>query len=221
MKSNNITKTRNNLRLNLIKNAELEGELEFPKLKATQTTFSKYELVPFNIAMGLSERKQNYYVHFYIDDYQFDRIWNFPDKYLSLLKEFKGVIMPDFSLYTDMPKAQQIWNSYRSKVLGYYFQSQGLEVIPNASWSDENSFDWCFDGLPQNSVIAVSSIGCMKNPRATLGFCKGFNEMLKHLEPIEILFYGEVPKSLKGNSKIKQIATHLQISLEKYTKGEK
>lgn len=30
MKSNNTSKTRNNLRLNLIKNAELEGEFEFP-----------------------------------------------------------------------------------------------------------------------------------------------------------------------------------------------
>ena len=221
MKSNNISKTRNNLRLNLVKGAELEGEFEFPKIKATQTTFSKYELVPFNIAVSLLERKKNYYVHFYIDDYQFDRVWNFPEKYLNLLKEFKGIIMPDFSLYIDMPKAQQIWNSYRSKVLGYYFQSQGIEVIPNASWSDESSFEWCFDGLPKNSVIAVSSIGCMKNPKATLGFCKGFNEMLKRLQPIEILFYGEVPKSLQGNPKIKQIATHLQLAIEKYTKGEK
>ena len=29
MKSNNITKTRNNLRLNLVKGAELEGKYEF------------------------------------------------------------------------------------------------------------------------------------------------------------------------------------------------
>lgn len=210
MKKNNLTFLRDNFKLSLIKDVTLVGDYEFPEIKPTQQTISKYEIVPFNIAMSI-EQKHKYYVHFYIDDYQFDRVWYSPEKYLEFLKQFKGVIAPDFSLYVDMPKAMQIFNCYRSRVLARYWQDNGIIVIPNVTWSDENSFDWCFDGLPQNSTLAVSSVGCTKNTKALLNFCKGFVEMEKRLNPTNIIFYGEVPESLKQKTKIQQIQTHMQM----------
>ena len=210
MKKNNLTFLRDNFKMSLIEDVELVGDFNFPVVKPTQQTINKYEIVPFNIAMSI-EQKHKYYVHFYIDDYQFDRVWYSPEKYLEFLKQFKGVIAPDFSLYVDMPKAMQIFNCYRSRVLARYWQDNGIIVIPNATWSDENSFDWCFDGLPQNSTLAVSSVGCTKNTKALLNFCKGFVEMEKRLNPTNIIFYGEVPESLKQNTKIQQIQTHMQM----------
>ncbi len=215
MKKNNLTFERDNFKLSHIQNCWLVGEFEFPEVKATQTTFGKYEAVPFNVAKGI-EQKHKYYVHFYIDDYQFDRVWYAPEKYMQFLKQFKGVIAPDFSLYADMPKAMQIWQCYRARVLTSYWQNNGIDVIPNATWSDESSYSWCFDGLPKNSTIAVSSVGCVKNPRALLNFCKGFSEMDKRLKPTKILFYGIVPESLKGDNRIIQIATHMQLQLKNF-----
>ena len=210
MKKNNLTFLRDNFKMSLIEDVELVGDFNFPVVKPTQQTINKYEIVPFNIAMSI-EQKHKYYVHFYIDDYQFDRVWYSPEKYLEFLKQFKGVIAPDFSLYVDMPKAMQIFNCYRSRVLARYWQDNGIQVIPNVTWSDENSFDWCFDALPKNSTLAVSSVGCTKNPKTLLNFCKGFVEMEKRLNPTNIIFYGEVAESLKQNTKIQQIQTHMQM----------
>ena len=220
MKKNNITFERDNFKLSLIQNCKLVGEFEFPEIKPTQTTFGKYETVPFNVAKGI-EQKHKYYVHFYIDDYQFDRVWYAPEKYMQFLKQFKGIIAPDFSLYSDMPKAMQIWQCYKARVLTGYWQNNGIDVIPNATWSDESSYSWCFDGLPQHSTIAVSSVGCIKNPRALLNFCKGFQEMDKRLSPTKILFYGVIPESLKYDKRIIQIATHMQLKLQNLSKEVK
>lgn len=217
MKKNNTTFDRDNFKLSLIKNCKLVGEFEFSEIKPTQTIISKFEVIPFNVAKSV-EQKQKYYVHFYIDDYQFDRVWYAPEKYMEFLKQFKGVIGPDFSLYTDMPKVMQLWNCYRSRTLTRYWQDNGIDVIPNATWSDESSYSWCFDGLPKNSTIAVSSVGCIKNARALLNFCKGFQEMDKKLKPTKILFYGIIPESLKGDKRIIQIATYMQLRLQNLNK---
>ena len=121
MKRNNISFKRDTFKLELLKNFKLEGQYQFPVVQGTNKVLNKYEVIPFNLATSI-ENKQKYFVHFYIDDYQFDRVWNYPEKYLELLKQFKGVIGPDFSMYRDMPKSMQIYNCFRSRVLSAYWQ---------------------------------------------------------------------------------------------------
>lgn len=128
-------------------------------------------------------------VHFFVVDYQFERVWNIPDKYLTYLSRYNCVLSPDFSLYTDFPLAVQIWNHYRKHWLAAYWQERGITVIPSISWSDENSFEWCFDGEPKNSVVAVSDVGCKKSKEAQEAFNLGYNEMLRRLNPSKILLY--------------------------------
>lgn len=138
-------------------------------------------------------------IHFFVDDYQFTRLWNNPDAYLELLKRFKCVCSPDFSTYTDFPKAIQIYNHYRKHWLGAYWQSNGITVIPTIGWSDKASFDWCFDGEPIGGVVAVSSVGTQKSKETKAAFMSGYNEMLSRLQPEIICFYGNVPDECKGN----------------------
>ena len=109
----------------------------------------------FNFAMTC---KQPYDkgLHFFIDDYQFTRLWRNPDAYLELLQKFKCVCTPDFSTYTDFPKAVQIYNHYRKHWLGAYWQNNGITVIPTVSWSNKASFEWCFDGEPVGGALTVS-----------------------------------------------------------------
>ena len=61
--------------------------------------------------------------HFFLHDYQFERVWNQPKKYINKLLHYKAVLTPDFSLFTDYPVAVQIWNTYRNRWLGAYWQS--------------------------------------------------------------------------------------------------
>lgn len=62
------------------------------------------ELIGFNYAKSTgAEAKRGNGCHFFIDDYQFERVWASPEKYLDVLKPFGCVLTPDFSLYMDMP----------------------------------------------------------------------------------------------------------------------
>ena len=138
-------------------------------------------------------------VHFFIDDYQFTRCWANPDAYIDLLSNFKAVCTPDFSTYTDFPRAVQIYNHYRKHWLGAYWQQNGITVIPTISWADRDSFAWCFDGEPVGGVVAVSSVGTQLNKESRKLFMDGYNEMLARLQPERIFFYGLVPDQCAGN----------------------
>lgn len=147
-------------------------------------------LVSFNAA--LTAKDHNQCVHFFIDDYQFERIWNLPDRYVECLKKFQCVIAPDFSQYTDMPYPQRMWNNYRGKLIGAWLQSQGATVIPNVTWSLPDSYDYCFNGIPQQSVIAINSTGAARYGLTRYLWLKGYREAVRRLNPIAIIRYGNV-----------------------------
>ena len=50
------------------------------------------------------------------------------------------------------PFAMQIYNQYRKHWLAAYWQLNGITVYPTISWSDENSYEWCFDGEPRGGA---------------------------------------------------------------------
>lgn len=106
---------------------------------------------------------------------------------------------PDFSLYTDFPKAIQIYNHYRKHWIGAFLQSWGISVIPTIAWSDKESFKWCFDGTPKDSIVAVSSVGTQKAKDTKKMFLQGWEAMIENLHPKKIIFYGNVPQECNGN----------------------
>ena len=145
-------------------------------------------LTALNEAMRLERRNTG--VHFFIDDYQFERFWTRPTVYVQRMKEFECMLTPDFSLLTDMPEPMKLWNVFRSRLIGQHFQEQGCRVIPTVSWAEPASFRYCFDGLPAQGTVAVGSIGVHRDPVALAAWHRGMDAMLERLEPTEILFYG-------------------------------
>lgn len=172
------------------------GAYGIPQIEAI--SYKKSEFIPFNYAKSCKDRAGKG-VHFFIDDYQFNRLWNTPDKYIDMLSEFECVMSPDFSTYTDFPKAIQIYNHYRKHWVGAYLQMYGIDVIPTISWSDKNSFEWCFDGEPVGGTVAVSSVGCMNSKKRKDLFLDGYREMIDRLHPETIIFYGQIPEECTGN----------------------
>lgn len=142
---------------------ETIGFYDMPVIQKTE--HMPKSLLGFNYAK--SSKKYESGIHFFLDDYQFERLWRSPQTYINMLSKFDCVLTPDFSLYTDMPKAMMIWNTYRSRLLGNFWQQEGLTVVPTVSWADEDSFDFCFDGLPLNSILAISTVGIKQTEKAT------------------------------------------------------
>lgn len=110
------------------------GKYEIPQIDP-ETKYPGGEFVGMNYA--LTEKfPESKIMHCFVDDYQFIRYWNNPDKYLPVLSKFSAVCSPDFSTYTDMPLAMQIYNHYRKHWLAAYWQLNGITVYPTISWSD-------------------------------------------------------------------------------------
>lgn len=173
------------------------GKYDIPVI-APEKVYEMPELIGFNYAKS-GKAIEGKGCHFFLSDYQFERVWRNPNAYIENLKKFRLVFSPDFSLYTDFPKAMQIYNHYRKHWLAAYWQSLGMTVIPTVGWSDSDSFDWCFDGEPHHSAVAVSSVGTQANSGSKQKFLDGYSEMLKRLEPETVIFYGSVPKECYGN----------------------
>ena len=150
--------------------------------------FIPEDLIGFNYAKTSENKKCG--IHFFVDDYQFERIWNDPEKYVEILSEYDCILSPDFSLYMDMPMPMKIWNIYRSRMIGAYYQQQGLNVIPTISWAEEETFDFCFQGIPKGSIVAVSTIGVKEDKDALKIWKSGMDEMIKQIKPSTILIYG-------------------------------
>ncbi len=174
----------------LLSNASYAGELEFPIIKASIIEIPK-KLIRFSRIFKADDYDQ--YVHFYEDDVNFERIWRNPQKYLEILKKFKGVISPDFSVYRDMPLIMQLWNIFRSRVIGNWLIENGINVIPNIRFGDARTIDASCEGISSNSVIAVGSHGCLKSSLDRQLFVEGLDVVIQKLSPKVIILYGSKP----------------------------
>lgn len=132
-------------------------------------------------------------VHFYLDDYRFERIWRQFERYIPILKRFNCVFTPDFSLFMDMPLAMKIWNIYRSRLIGQMMQKAGIKVIPTVSWAEPATYTFCFDGIESGGVVTVSSIGTFQSVESRKIFLNGLKVMIRRIKPSAIIFYGETP----------------------------
>lgn len=146
------------------------------------------DLIGFNYAKTSKEKNKG--IHFYLDDYQFERIWNSPEDYIDILSEYDCILSPDFSLYMDMSMSVKIWNIYRSRLIGQYYQQHGIKVIPTISWAEKETYKFCFAGIPEGSIVSVSTIGVKNSNEALKIWKSGMDEMIKRIKPSVILVYG-------------------------------
>ena len=185
----------------MVQNATYEGELEIPCI-APETAVPE-KLISFSKAIGGTD--YDAWVHFYEDDASFERLWNRPFKYLPILKRYKGVIAPDFSLYRDMPLVMQHWNIYRSHAVAVWLQSEGVPVIANVRWGDERTYTdtllgekVAFQGVDKHSIVSVGTYGQIQTAESKRSFREGLIAMLDELEPQVVLVYGSMPNQIFG-----------------------
>ena len=179
----------------LVKNAKYEGELEIPVIKGIKNVPNK--LISFIDAMKNSTKDFNQWVHFYIDDFHFEKIWNRPKVFIKKLKKFNGVILPDFSIYRDMPLVMQYWNIYRSRAIGNFLQSNGIKVITNIRYGDERTYECACFGAPHKSIIAIGTNGTTQNRIDRSYIDKGFDHIVEILAPKIIVIYGGITKHIQ------------------------
>ena len=133
-----------------------KNPLGIPELQEQDFDIDGVNLIPFGRKNAIGTKKTSI-CHFFLDDYRFETTWTRPYKTLQGLRHFQAVMTPDFSLWRDHPLLLQQWNTYRNRWVGRLWQEQGLKVIFTVSWSTEDSYSFCFSGIPGNSIIAIAT----------------------------------------------------------------
>ncbi len=178
----------------LVLGARFEGVLKFPCIEAHRDIVVPDSLVPFSQIKKYNNNKA--FVAEYEHDHYFGLLAENPNAFIDLIKTCGGFITTDNSVYLDDPPSVQISNIYRSRAMGYYVQSRGIYTIGNFRGGSEELYtDKIFkvppvvDGLPHNSIIAVSPYGCVKGCEERKHFEASLCVMLDYLHPKVVLVY--------------------------------
>lgn len=171
------------------------GKYNFPQL-APVNCLPEEPVYPFNYLKS-TVKKGQYWYHCFTSDKNFHRLYNHFAEYVELLRGAKGLISADFSLFRDYPEEILIDNCRKNRLIDYALQQAGIPIIPTAGFADESSWEWCFDGLPLNSTVAVTT-NCLGRDRETHRlFVGGINAMVAKIHPTAIVVCGKVPDWLE------------------------
>lgn len=183
----------------LTEGATIVGAPGIPMLMDLDNAQIPKDMIPFSKARTCSNKRQ--YVHFYTHDLEFARVLTSTKRYLPLLKLYDGVITPDCTMRIGQSPCLQQTNTYMNRAVGFYLQKNGIPVIPNIRWSDETSFDYCFLGVPKNTIVSVSTHGCIMGKEKRQMFKVGLGAMLDILRPKAVLVHGYMPDDIFGEYK--------------------
>ena len=175
---------------------ESEGRWGFPIIKKQKLDTTNIELISCSDVSKSDINNLHKGVHFFVDDFRFESVYNHPDKALERYGKYRFLLTPDYSLYAEMEPWRQIESIGKARWVGAKWQELGKIVIPTISWGSARSFEFCFDGIQKNSIVAVGMIGCKRNK---IAFLKGYYQMLSKIEPETIICFGHPFNEMDGN----------------------
>lgn len=174
-------------------------------------------------------------VGFYCYDDYFENWWHTPERYIGKVinSGIKYIITPDFTLDSDEPRAYALWELYRSRWLGRYFQECGLRVIPNIGWRDgDQDFleKYVLKTLPKGLPMVAIQLQTI-DPDTVKGgldqYVESINSVFRVLKPEGALLYASKQgrelfndRIETGDTEVRVIGTRME-KLSQAAKGRK
>ena len=185
----------------LVETAFFDGILEMPKLQHPKNFIIPERMIPINKLSASVDHSEM--IVPYVFDNEFGDIVRNPQAYVETFRKFPAMASLDNSIYIDSPLTVQIANVYRSRAIACYFQSQGINVIPNVRWGDERSYTTCvlpecfaFWGIPKHTILCIGTYGACQSKEEKYHLRNGLIAMLDILEPEMVLVYGSMPDKI-------------------------
>ncbi len=186
----------------MVKGAHFTLGSDFPILPRTAEEIPE-NLLSFSKAKTIHNRRikdnpdyhENAFIHFYYDDQKFDGpisgVWKDPYSVLEIVRHFSGAISPDFSTYADFPYPIKKVNFYKMRAYDVWFYNNKIPVIPNVRWGTQETWNYCFDGIPFHGIVAIGTVasGIDELINRPL-FEEGLYRMVDILNPHTIIVYG-------------------------------
>ena len=175
---------------------EVEGKWGFPIVHKQEIDFGNVELISYSDVSSKDTQNLHKGVHFFVDDYRFETIYDHPEKSIERLRKYTFILSPDYSLYAEMNPWRQIESVGKNRWVAAKWQSAGMLVVPTLSWGLTRTYEFCFDSIEKHSDVAIGMIGCKQDKKH---FLRGYYQMLEKIEPDTIICFGEPYKEMEGN----------------------
>ena len=112
---------------------EKSGEWGLPLIKKQDLDLNQIELISYSDISRNDDVNLNKGVHFFIDDYRFEVLYNHPEKALEKLRKYRFVLTPDYSLYSEMDAWRQIESIGKSRWVGAYWQKKVINTCDHGN----------------------------------------------------------------------------------------
>ncbi len=92
------------------------------------------------------------------------------------------------------------------RAYGYWLGRNGIPVVNNVRWGTPETFSYCFEGIPDDSIVAIGTVG--GGPRKLVDrerFETGLYKMVEVLRPHTILVYGSANGTCFDNLRTQEI----------------
>lgn len=134
---------------------------------------------------------------FYTRDYKFEQVFvdiaTEAERFLQ--QRWLSIVAPNFSLMPQDPLIVQMYQVYKSRFCGRYFQEIGFRVIPDVDWVDEASFDFNLIGIPEKApCIAVQLQTHLKDLNEKTNQETGLELIRDRVKPQKMVIYGCNPE---------------------------
>jgi len=134
---------------------------------------------------------------YFTEDKRFESLWNSKAKQADKLigEAWDGVCLPDYSIYSDHPLAERIWNTYRQRWLGRFWQLHGIPVIPIISGMVGDYHDSYFlETLPKFPPVVAMQVRTIN--KGGKQYWQGVQELISRsvsiVEPEKFIIYGGI-----------------------------
>lgn len=169
----------------------------FPIIKKDDFDFNDLEKIKICNFKNIKKQKcrESSLVTMFNYDYELEKLWQNPFRYLTKLLGFYAICTPDYSVYANMNYNDIRFNIYRNRWYGSFLQEKGFKVVPSISWALEDTYDLCFSGVEKGSIVIVSTLGACSNWN---NFINGFNKMKDIINPSLIIIFGKYINGITG-----------------------
>jgi len=139
-------------------------------------------------------------LHGYSPDSYLAALWAERQEYWDYYQQFDLVFTPNFSIYDNAPRLEQLVNFYRTTQCYAEMVDAGLPVVLDVAWGHQTDIDRWIDYInsvhPPSISMSLQGIGSVKSSKDWVMVAMGYALILKNIpEDIEVIFVGVGSKS--------------------------
>lgn len=87
---------------------------DMPIIKKQDIDLDEVELLGYVNAKINDANNKNKTIHFFTYDWKFEKVYSEPEKELEQLKQYRYLLSPDFSIFTNMPLPLQMASIFKN-----------------------------------------------------------------------------------------------------------